>query len=322
MKSLLATRSGSAVRARFVSSCLLALTFCGVARAADVRVNFDLPDAIECRAVTPPEFAVAHPSLKVIEAKFRVSARVDAGDLSDVVDFMYVVSSADRTFRVQDYLPNTTLESTVAEDQIEVTDGKENSSTLGGEAHVGYHVFNASALANHGTKDTHASHYKEIAARELVVASGTTDREHGVFYRLRPSRVASLEGAKEFTFLAIVAKNWRGDVCVISCNARARKSSLFSKTIEPAGGAAARIGLYLSGDSEAASLADDFRLAQERDAAAMKDIPPAESVFDTISHQTVGFFTHKTPDRHGRQSIEDSTSAVLTAQSRLKALAH
>ena len=308
---------------RGIAIGLLAVVMSAVSAPAwgeETQVAFDLPDAIECRDVTPADFTQAHPQLKVIEAKFRISARVDQGNVGDVVDFLYTISSADRTMRVHDYLPNTTLESSVAEDQIEVTDGAENASTLGGEAHVAYKVFNASAVANHASKVTHSSHYKQLAAKELVVASGTTDREHGVFFRLRPSRLASLEGAKEFTFLAVVPKSWRGDVCVIVCQARANKAAMFSKTIEPAGEARVRVGMFLTGDAEAATLADAYRRAQERYAAATRRLPPKENVFDTISHQTVGFFTSKKPDQAAQRTVQESAAAVVAAQAKLKDL--
>jgi hypothetical protein len=82
-------------------------------RAAEV--SFDLPESIECRDVTPPGFAAAD-YLKVIEGKLRISARVTSGVESEIVDFEYVIHSPDKRIRFQDYLPNTTLESAVADD--------------------------------------------------------------------------------------------------------------------------------------------------------------------------------------------------------------
>lgn len=317
MRFMTAMRTHGALAAMLFSAAMMAR---GAHAHEDARITFDLPDAIECRDVTPPEFVAAHSSLKVIEAKFRISARVERGDLADVVDFLYVVSNADRTMRVQDFLPNTTLESAVAGDQIEITNGSENADTLGAQAHVAYKVLATTGTASHSVKNTHTSHYKELAAKDLVVASGTTDREHGVFFRLRPSRLASLEGAKEFTFLATVPATWRGDVCLMTCAARARKSSLFSKAIEPAGEARARVAMYLRGDSDAASLADAFRRAQEHRLATMRGLPPKENVLDSISHQTVGFFTHKSPERRGQQDFEAATAEVAAIQARLKEL--
>ena len=233
------------------------------ALAPATQVVFDLPDAIECRDVTPADFASVHPALKVIEAKFRISARVVAGDLGDVVDYLYVIRSEDKTLKLQDYLPNTTLESAVADNQIEVTSSKEDLQSAGAEAHVVYKIFAVGGTLSQSSKKAEANHYKQIAPQELVLASGTTDREHGVFFRLRPSRTASLEGSKVFTFLAIVPKTWRGDLCTISCEARAKKTSLISTAIVPAGRNRIEVGMYLAGDAEAYGLAEELRKSQE-----------------------------------------------------------
>ena len=64
------------------------------------KIVFDLPDTVECRDVTPTDFAEAHPSLKVIEAKFRISARIVAGSESEIVDFLYIIASPDKKMQV------------------------------------------------------------------------------------------------------------------------------------------------------------------------------------------------------------------------------
>jgi hypothetical protein len=107
-------------------------------QAAETKVVFDVPDTIECRDVTPKDFVAAHPSLKVIEAKFRVSARIVDGSETDLVDFLYTLVSPGLRLKIQDYLPNTTLESTTADDRIEVTATSEDSDTTTGDAHVAY----------------------------------------------------------------------------------------------------------------------------------------------------------------------------------------
>ena len=118
-KSVL-VRSGS--RGALVVLAIMVIS--GIARGA--QVGFDVPTAVECRDVTSPEFAAAHPRLKVIEAKVRISARMIEGTLSDVVEFSYVLKT-NPMMRITGYLPNTTLESSVAEDSIEITGASERS---------------------------------------------------------------------------------------------------------------------------------------------------------------------------------------------------
>ena len=75
--------------------CVLAI-FGRPVECRATQVAFDLPDTIECRDVTPEDFTTAHPTLKVIEAKFRISARVVDGNLTEIVDFLYVLNMPTR----------------------------------------------------------------------------------------------------------------------------------------------------------------------------------------------------------------------------------
>lgn len=293
------------------------LTSMSPLRAAEI--FFDLPESIECRDVTPPGFSAAG-YLKVIEGKLRISAHVVEGAESEIVDFIYEINSPDKPLRFQDYLPNTTLESAVANDQIEVKDATEKASAASADVHVVYKILALGGTLSKSTKDSEANCYRQIAPKELVVASGTTDREHGVFFRLRPSRAASLEGAKEFSFLATVPKEWRGDVCTISCRARVKKDSFWSESVLPSGDRQEEIGLYLSGDSEAASLAEELRRVHESYLQLRAAQPPKPSVFDTISSQTVGIFSRKKHADESAAKLAEAEQTLADVQQRLKQL--
>jgi hypothetical protein len=288
--------------------------------ALGARVAFDLPSSIECRDATPCDFAVAHPTMKVIEAKFRVSARLVDGKAEDIVDFIYVFESTGRSMRVQDYLPNTTLESAVADDCVEITDASEDSKSGGAEAHVAYKILNLGGTLSQSSKKTESSHYRQIASKDLVLASGTMHREHGVFFRLRPSRHASLEGAKEFTVLATVPKTWRGDLCTISCTARATKHSVISTSVVPSGADQAHIGLYLAGNAEATAVAEDFCRVQEARASLLAARQGKDCAFETFSTQAVVLFTGKKSESQARKELDDAERAVSEVQNQLQQL--
>ena len=281
------------------------------------QVAFDLPSAVECRDVTPKEFSEVHPTLKVIEAKFHISARMIEGTPSDIVEFFYVFKT-DQTMRITDYLPNTTLESSVAEDHVEVTDSTENSKATGLDAHVTNKPLIFGGSHNQSSKKSESSHYKQIAAKDLVLASGTIDREHGVFFRLRPSRTESLEGGKEFMFVAIVPKTWRGSLCTMSCAAKATKHSVISTSVVPSGSDQVQVGMYLVGDVQAAALAEDLLLAQEAFGNLLMKHPKKENVIQTISTEAAELFTGKTTRQ--RQESAKAEKAVSELQKRIEQL--
>ncbi len=326
---------------RFVLVALLMVVLGDFAWAAP-QVTFDLPDTIECRDVTPREFAAAHPTLKVIEARLRISARINDGAEPQIVDFMYMIASPEKRMKFQDYLPNTTLESTAAGDEIEVAATNENATGTLLDAHVSYKVLALGGTRTQSNKKSESNKYRQIAPKALVLASGTTDREHGVFFKLRPSKAASLEGAKEFTFLAVVPRTWRGDWCTVSCAARIKGRSFFTKTVVSAGVEQAQIGVYLAGDVQAAALAEELRRVQENYAAVLagrlanNEDRLLETMYSAVSTQAseyaatlCGIFTGRKGDTPGepkkpdpeRQKLEEAERALLDVQERLKRLA-
>ncbi len=284
---------------------------------AGAEIVFDLPDSIECRDVTPPDFSAGE-YLKVIEGKLRISARVLEGTEDEIVDFMYVIASPDKRIRFQDYLPNTTLESAVADDQIEVKDESEKATVAGADVHVVYKLLALGGTLSQSSKNSEASHYRQLTSKELVVASGTIDREHGVFFRLRPSRNSSLEGAKEFSFLATVPKNWRGDVCTISCKARVKKESFWSAGVTSSRARSVEVGLHMAGDVEAASLSEELRQAHETTIRLRAAQKPKPSVLESISNQTVGLLLPKPHRPKVEDELADAEQTLADVKQRLE----
>ena len=177
---------------RAVTNLVLALTLELAARAllaervaqAD-EVVFDLPSVVECRDVTTTEFAAATPHLKQIEAKVRISARECDGAPVEILQLDYEIRTSGAV-RVVDYGPRTTLESSIVLDQIDINATAENSQSLGAEAAILYKPGVLGGSRTTSAKKSEAKHFKQVAAKDVVLASGTLDREHGVFFRLRP----------------------------------------------------------------------------------------------------------------------------------------
>ena len=282
-------------------------------------VVFDLPSSIECTDITTKEFVAAHPNLKLIEAKLRISARIVEGDADRVVDFEYLLKTG-KTMRVLQYLPATTLESAVAEDQVDIISAAEKSKALVWTCMSHQSPWLSEDTHNQTSKTSESSHYKKLAPKDIVLASGTIDREHGVFFRIRPSRTSSLEGGREFSFVAEVPKNWRGDVCSICCTARATKRSVISTTVVASGRTQATVGMYLSGDGEAATAAENLRVSQDIYNELQADRLARTTVFRPISSETNSLFAGKKAVQE-RETYRAAIEAVNEAQHRIAAMA-
>lgn len=301
--------------------------------AETTRVLFDIPDKIECRDVTPETCAAAHPTLKVIEAKFRVSASFVEGSEAHVVDFDYLITSPDMRLKIHDYLPNTTLESAYADDRIEVADMSETTEATSEEARVAYKVLSLGGAKNQSAKKSEQNHYQRIAAKSLVLASGTLNRGHGAFFKLRPSKGASLEGAKEFSVLAIVPKEWRGDWCTFICAARVNKKSIASTSVALAGIEHAHVGMYLCGDHEASELSSTLcqlqvanegvlakQLSKEAEKAAESIHATTRSPLGHIEEHLAHLVKFKIGAKSANKKLDDVRQAISEVEERLAGL--
>src|SRR3954469_4662304 len=95
----------------FLASCLALANFAATALAELPRVVFDMPYAVSCREVTPPEFAAANPGDKLIEVKLGISSLLQGGKEQDLAQYFIRVESPQRTMQVVDFLPKTAHES-------------------------------------------------------------------------------------------------------------------------------------------------------------------------------------------------------------------
>lgn len=251
---------------------LLALAFMFVqpaaATAGTPRVGFDASTTVECVDITPDDFAAAYPHDKVVEAQFRVSALLQSGSESDVEDVTITLSGSPQRLRVADYAPRTEAASDFI-GQIETSSKTETNrsaeASIKGviDAIYGPAVAHATPSAGASASQHHITNesFRKLPAKSLVVASGTVHGEAGVFYKLKRSSQAPLEGTREYTVLLVVPRNWRGDSVTLTCQARGYAQKFLVRKLEDCGQMQTRVGLYLAGDDGARQAA--FNLARK-----------------------------------------------------------
>lgn len=246
-------------RALVQLACSLAIVvfWNSAAGAAAPRVSFDTPYTAECRDVTPEAFGEANPELRIIEARFRVSTRLLAGREADLDEVLIEIASTDERLTVVDFMPRTELDTDIA-GEIEVVENRERTDStnagLGGTVGIEYGLAKAAVTPSAGGGNTRHSgakeSYKRIPPKQLLLASGTIDRGHGVFFKLKPSSNASLEGMREFACLFVVPCDWTSDSVQVTCAARSAKKGYFSTQGPSCGGGTFDVGLYLEGDAD------------------------------------------------------------------------
>ncbi len=266
----LAVQAGSRVAGRTLLLVLAADWFMGTAQAsAPTRVSIDVGTTVECHDVTPAEFTQGHPQEKIVEATFHVSALLMSGRATDLEELHLIIESREGRMRVVDFKPRTELASDLAGD-VEVSATVNKNSTLNaslGSVLVGQagpvHV-QASPGPSFGTTNTNGTKetYRRLSSKQLVLASGTVNAEHGVFFKWRHSNQNSLEGSREVSCRFVVPREWRGDWVQANCEVLAMRHSYLGSKVEPCDQVAAVVGLYLVGDAVAQQAARELAAAQ------------------------------------------------------------
>ena len=242
---------------RFVVNSLLIFAFSVIneAWAAPLRVTIDVGTIVECKDVTPKEYAETHTQQRVVEAKVRLSVLLQSGHEADLEQLQVAIGSPDRRMRVVDFQPRTELGSELAGD-VEVCNSNDMvqslNASLGGVVgadHGPAHVQASPAAGvgvtqNRGSKET----FHRLSPKQTVLVSGTTNAEHGVFFKWRHSTQVALEGSREVTIRFLVPHDWRGDWLEFQAEMLGRHRNYLGEKVEPVGQAQVFLALYRMGD--------------------------------------------------------------------------
>ncbi len=250
---------------RFVATAVLVSAFVAVldpadARADAPRVAFDMDPVIACRDVTTAEFSESYPHERLIEASWSVSSLIRDGREDDLIEFLFWLETTGQPFRVFDYAPRTTLASDQA-GNVSIERKTERSRGVS-VAVTAPHAWPAklSGGGDFGSKNSDAVRYELVPEMTPVAASGTIQGGSGVYFKLRPSRSTSLEGAKEFSVTFRVPASWRAGCAVLTCTARGEERGVLPllKDQVVCGRHRFLVALYQGGDLDAQITAEDL----------------------------------------------------------------
>ncbi len=294
--------------------CVAAVFTASNANAKPPRVRFDMMPVVACRDVTDDEFAAVHPNERLIEAKFEISSMLDDGSESDLTEFVFRMTSPQQSFRVTDYSPRTKVASEYL-GGILIEKKKEDSKGLGLVASGGWEAAKINAHGDAGSKESLTTKYELVAPVESVTASGTIQGGYGVYFKLRPSRQDTLEGAKSYQVVFRASSDWRADIMHVACEARGMQRGIVRQLDEEVrcGLAEFPVALYLAGDEQAKSVAAQFaRSNQKLRTLAVKSRDEIKRrSYPTVFHELGGLLDvskPKIPPTWLNQVLRDSVS--------------
>jgi hypothetical protein len=236
-------------------------------------VQFDVAAIVGCRDVTKAEFAAAHPSERLVEARIQVSSLIDerAGD-GELIEYFYRFQCPSGGVRVDDYQPRTTLDTMLA-GNVGIERKNEAAQSAGiTVSGVFDHLLKGAASADANRKSSDTLRYELLPPLESLAASGTIGRSTGVYFKLKPSPRTTLEGGKEFVLVLRVPEEWRADVVELRCTARGVRRGTLAALDEQTDWGRARftIALYQQGDRAAKDAAERFVSAESSLRAAAR----------------------------------------------------
>jgi hypothetical protein len=201
------------------------------------------------------------PEKELIEVVIPISARMQAGTERDLKQCLYTLVDAvePATLSVEDWLPRTEMKTEYAKP---IQFSKEGSANIGINLSAKYVV---SATGQAGGQLKSGTTYEMLPPQEIVLASGTVQHGHGIFFKLKPSTQTTLEGVKSFSAILCVPRGWRGGSLKLECEAVGLDRALLPHLDREvmSGRAVFWVGLHLAGDAEAERLADNVARCQQ-----------------------------------------------------------
>jgi len=226
-------------------------------QAAPPEVSFDVPPSVGCRDVTTAEFAEANPDERLIEVLVEISSLIRQGKEGDLLQCFYRFDSPRPAMRIVDYTPKTTLASDVA-GNLTIEKRQETSRGLGMSVVAPLNEsLKLSGSGDMGKKTVDSTKYELVPPITAIAASGTLDRGSSVYFKLKPSRKTSLEGARPFTLVLRVPHRWRAGYVHLTCTAFTTAQGLLGPLDKESvcGQQKFVVALYAEGDASAKAAA-------------------------------------------------------------------
>lgn len=222
------------------SILLAALLLPGVvsssAVASESIVRFDVPSllpAVTRGGVTAdPASDVSSADLMIIEVTVPVTTEIGFGDRENIQQFRFDIGWNRYGYPLVDYAPRTQTTSHI-DGSIEHETTRDRAANFGVSVNSGNHwVLSGAGKAELVRHDENTTRYNEVPQHDVLLASGTTNRGTGAFFRLHRSRKETLEGGRDLHLAFRVPADWRAGLLDVKCRAVGTRKS-FGGWTEP-----------------------------------------------------------------------------------------
>lgn len=199
---------------------------------------------------------------KVVQVIIPVTTELARRNRQSVDSFRFDVYWNRYAYPLVDYAPKTQTTSDIA-GLVSIESSKENNASLGASLNGRYEsLINGALTGELAQRNGMKKRYEEIPQYDVLVASGTSHRGTGAFFRFHPSKQETLEGGRELVVAFRVPPEWRAGIFKIECHAEGNKKVFGWK--EPFDvGRAFVVPVYLEADEVARAAAVEFVRAEQ-----------------------------------------------------------
>ncbi|MFN4905908.1 MAG: hypothetical protein ACK5EO_15795 [Planctomycetota bacterium] len=221
------------------------------------QVAFDVNASAPVRSLYAHSAFARTPNSRLVSLELDVSTLFQPGAEQAVKEIMVQAVCRRDDVVVVDYWPRTELQSDidgpvqVLQERDQARDG--NLQGFGGYPGIG----SVSGAWNQSDYQSQSVQFLQRPARELTVAAGTTNRQRGVYFKMRPNSQTTIEGSRKLGVLLSVPENWRADLMDVTVQAAGLEPPHYRKE-----GVLARqsfvVAVYQENDSVASAAAAEY----------------------------------------------------------------
>lgn len=292
-------------------SLLVGLMIVSAQAFAGTPVQFDLPSTAAATRIEGPESlneSGSSPGQNLVTVNLQLSSLIDVAHPLKVDQWIVRCRPRDQRLQLADYAPRTETASQLSS-PIQVKSTNESNDAFGASLDGGYgRLASGHVGVDSIDKQIETLQYDRLAPHQVVVASGTTDRGRGVYFKLRSTEQQVLEGEKEFSLTWKVPRSWRSCLLDVSVEAQVETRSLtnlWDRETKTISSHRFLVAVYLAEDQDAKRAAEQLADAERSLRVWNLKIEGSRNSFTSVLRSVSRGFGAADPSRAWLQRLLD-----------------
>ena len=264
-------------------------------------VKFDVP-AFLAATVEPADWTSdGDRADQLMRVVIPVSTELQSHSKQNIDSFRFDIFWNQTAYSVFDYLPRTRTISEI-QGEIATETTKESKSSLGLSLTADFQsLISGDSSAELGSSDSVKKKFKQLPDQSILVASGTSHRGTGVFFRFHRSNQTVLEGGRELMLQFKVPYDWRAGVLRVNCFATGTTSIIGGWENPFETSRTFVVPIYCQGDQQAKAAAIEFVGAEQRLRKAWRSYEAKKTKSQPLPFATFLVSTNGSNDKVPRQ---------------------